>query len=112
MSMKHALNKTPEQQREFLDSLYDDILAYKRNGFNKVSIALSAVLDIVVADDDGTRHDEEKIFIEIRITNIDELGENMALTLGSMVGTLLDNNNIGEFDYELSELGDEDENPS
>ena len=102
--MKHIIGKNRKQQDEFLESLYNDLMECHLNGCNSVCIELSATLTVAVVNDDGTVLPEEKILIKIRITNIDALGENMAETLGSMVGSLLNENNIGEFDYSLTEF--------
>lgn len=104
---KHIINKNPKQQQEFLESVYEDLRKCQRDGYNQARVEVSAVLHVAVIDRHGatqTAQDEEKIAIEIRLTNIDALGVNMAETLGSMLGSLLNENNIGEFDYECKAL--------
>lgn len=101
---KHIINKNPKQQQEFLKSVYEDLRKCQRDGFSQACIKLSATLAVAAIDDDGNTQGEEKLAIEIRLTNIDALGVNMAETLGSMVGSLLNENNIGEFDYECKAL--------
>lgn len=101
---KHIINKNPKQQQEFLESVYEDLRKCRRDGYNQAKIELTATLNVAVIDDNGAVQTEERIAIEIGLTNIDALGVNMAETLGSMLGSLLNENNIGEFDYECKAL--------
>lgn len=101
---KHIINKNPKQQQEFLESVYDDLVECYNRGINVACIYIAGTLDLCVVDDDGHKRKEEKVSIEVRLTNINDLLDNTRLALGSMLGSLLDENNLRIFDYELLEL--------
>jgi len=101
---KHIINKSQEEQQEFLESVYDDLVECYNRGINVACIYIAGTLDLRVVDDDGHKRKEEKVSIEVRLTNINDLLDNTRLALGSMLGSLLDENNLRIFDYELLEL--------
>lgn len=101
-AMKYKLN-TPEKATAFLDKLYLDVLALSDKGINTACIEISGDLDVTV-ELDGQEALAQRVHIEIQLTNIDDLGEDMAATLGSMVWSLIAENNLREFEYSASEL--------
>jgi len=100
--MKYKL-ESPKEEREFLKTVYADVRRLEKDGAKGVCLMLNGVLEINT-EMLGTESPYQRVSIEIQLTNIDDLGDDMAVTLGSMLYSLIDENNLREFDYECKAL--------
>lgn len=97
--------ESPKEHREFLKTVYADVRRLEKDGAFGACLMLSAVLEIDT-EVNGIKSPTQRIIIEIHLTNIDDLGDDMAVTLGSMLYSLIDENNLREFEYEIVPLSD------
>lgn len=100
--MKYKL-ESPKEDREFLKTVYADVRRLEKDGAKGVCLVLNGVLEIDT-EVNGIESPTQRVSIEIHLTNIDALGDDMAVTLGSMLYSLIDENNLREFEYSASEL--------
>lgn len=102
---KHIFNKCPEDSQSFLESVYDDLMGLHDDGVNSALVKIVGVLHVNVTDEGGRVNDESDVSIEISVANIEsKLNDEVAVVLGSLIGSLLDENHLREFDYSISPL--------
>lgn len=105
--MKYKL-ESPKEHREFLKTVYADVRRLEKDGAKGVCLVLNGVLEIDT-EVNGIESPTQRVSIEIHLTNIDALDDYMAVTLGSMLFSLIEENNLREFEYSASVLQDGDE---
>lgn len=103
MAVKLWLHNSDEE-REFLEGVYDDVMNRFLDGAKGVHITVSDVLVVDVETDGVVHAAPRKVGVEFHLKSVDALDGTTAEVLASMLGSLLDENNLSVFEYSISEI--------